>query len=78
MSNDKIIALVVNCIIPGAGTIMAGKKKEGTIQIVLFGVGLLMIITIIGVLLGVPLALGAWIWSIVSVATMDDSEFKKK
>lgn len=78
MNQNKIIALVVNCILPGAGTIMAGNKKTGTIQIVLAIIALLLIITLIGALLGIPLALGVWIWSIITVATMDDSEFEKK
>ena len=78
MSNEKIIALVLNFIIPGLGTIIAGKKKEGTIQLVMVGVAFLLIITVIGALLGVPLALGALIWSEITVASMDDSEFKKK
>jgi TM2 domain-containing membrane protein YozV len=78
MNQNKVIALVINCIVPGAGTIMAGKKKEGIIQIVLAGVALLLIITLIGALLGIPLALGVWIWSIISVATMKDSEFENK
>ena len=78
MPQNKIIALVLNCIIPGAGTIMAGKKKVGIIQLILAGLALLMIITVIGALLGIPLALGVWIWSIISVATMDNSEFEKK
>ncbi len=78
MSNEKIIALVLNFIIPGLGTIIAGKKKEGTIQIIMAGAALLLIITLIGALLGIPLALGALIWSEITVAKMDDSEFKKK
>ncbi len=78
MSNEKIIALVLNFIIPGLGTIIAGKKKEGTIQIIMAGAALLLIITVIGALLGIPLALGALIWSEITVASMDDSEFKKK
>jgi TM2 domain-containing membrane protein YozV len=78
MNSTKIIALVVNCFFPGIGTLMAGKKTAGIIQLILTGVAILMIITLIGALLGVPLALGAWIWSIISVATMNDSEFEKK
>jgi TM2 domain-containing membrane protein YozV len=78
MNQQKVISIIVNCILPGAGTIMAGNKKTGIIQIILAVVALLLIFTIIGALLGVPLALGVWIWSIISVATMKDSEFEKK
>ena len=78
MSNEKIIALVLNLIIPGLGTLIAGKKKEGTIQIIMAGVAFLLVFTIIGILIAVPLGLGALIWSEITVAKMDDSEFKKK
>jgi hypothetical protein len=74
MHSSKIIALVVNCVLPGVGTIIAGKKKEGIIQVVLAVISLPLMI----VLIGIPLALGVWVWSIISVATMDDSEFEKK
>ena len=74
MHSSKIIALVVNCVFPGVGTIIAGKKKQGIIQVILAVISLPLMI----VLIGIPLAIGVWVWSIVSVATMDDSEFEKK
>ena len=58
MNQNKVIALVVNCIVPGAGTIMAGKKKEGVIQIILVGVALLLIMALLGILLGISLTFG--------------------
>ncbi len=78
MSNEKIIALVLNFIIPGLGTIIAGKKKEGTIQIIMAVVAFLLIFTIIGIVIALPLGLGALVWSEITVAKMDDAEFKKK
>jgi len=78
MNQDKLIALVVNLFVPGAGTIMAGKKQTGIIQIVLFGLSLLLIMTFFGAILGFPLYIGVWIWGIITIVTMDDAEFEKK
>ena len=70
-----IVCLILNIIIlPGLGTLIAGKTKEGIWQIVLvfggFILGLLFTITIIGAIIGIPLMFGAplagWIWGIVS------------
>jgi hypothetical protein len=57
---------------------MAGKKKEGVIQIILVGVALLLIMALLRISLGISLTFGVWIWSIISVITMKDSEFENK
>ena len=70
-----IVSLILNILImPGLGTLIAGKKREGIWQLILlfggFLLGLFLTITIIGALVGIPLMIGgplaAWIWGIVS------------
>ena len=70
-----IASLIINILIlPGLGTIVGGRTREGVTQIILlFGsifVGFIFTLTIIGAIIGIPLMflgpLSAWIWGIVS------------
>lgn len=72
-----IIALLLNIlVIPGLGTIIAGKVMTGILQLVFFIVGLLLVVggAIFAVLLiGIPFLIAGlilmftmWVWSIVS------------
>ncbi|MDD9953188.1 MAG: hypothetical protein OXR66_02540 [Candidatus Woesearchaeota archaeon] len=70
MADKKTLALVgliLNILVlPGLGSLIGGKKKEGTWQIVLFLVG----IPLAFVLIGLPMMLGAWIWGVVTGVKM--------
>ena len=58
-----VIALLLNVLIlPGVGTIVGGRTNTGVIQIILFCLGILLSI----VLIGIPLAIGIWIWGLVT------------
>ncbi|MBT4604103.1 hypothetical protein HOC01_00550 [archaeon] len=58
-----ILALVLNIlVIPGIGSLVAGKNKEGIWQIVLAILGIPLML----VLIGFPMFLGAWIWGLVT------------
>ncbi len=58
-----IAALILNALIlPGLGTIVGGRTREGIIQLVLFLVG----IPLIFVIVGIPLVIGVWIWALVT------------
>ena len=69
-----IACLVINIFIPGLGSLIGDRTKEGIRQLVLlFGglvLGIMLTITIVGAIIGVPiLVLGptvAWIWGIVT------------
>jgi len=70
-----IAALLLNVLIlPGLGSLIAGKTKEGIWQIALviggFIVGLVLTITVIGAILGIPILFGAplagWIWGLIT------------
>ncbi|MBD3209491.1 hypothetical protein GF367_03660 [Candidatus Woesearchaeota archaeon] len=58
-----IAALLLNVLVlPGLGSIIGGKMKEGIIQLVLTVVS----IPLMFILIGFPLALGMWIWALVT------------
>ena len=60
---EGILALVLNIVLlPGIGTLIGRRTKEGIIQMVLVIVGIPLSFFIIGI----PIVLGAWIWALVS------------
>lgn len=77
-NSDKtiaILALLLNTVIlPGLGTIIAGKTKTGVWQIVLFIIGAFLSF----ILIGIPIVIAVWIWGIVSSITiLKESEYDK-
>lgn len=50
------------------------KKKygQGIAQLIIATIGLLLCLTIIGVVIGYPMMFVAWIWSLISAATFQD------
>lgn len=67
ISTGKAIAvLVVNWILPGVGSFIAGKNKEATWQLVLYIVGGVLCLTLVGIIIGGPLMLAGWIWALVT------------
>ena len=80
----SIIGLILNlAILPGLGTIVGGRIKEGIWQIVLLLgsiiLGLLLTLTAIGAIIGVPIIiLGPaviWIWALISGIKMIQEAF---
>lgn len=62
-----IVALILNILIfPGLGSLIGGRTKTGIWQIVLIVVSVILDITIIGLIIGIPLGIGVWIWGIVT------------
>ncbi|HWE29398.1 MAG TPA: hypothetical protein VHB97_15420 [Polyangia bacterium] len=57
-----VTALVLNIIIPGAGSLVAGRTSQGVVQLVLWVVSFPLMF----VLIGFPMLLAVWIWSLVS------------
>lgn len=58
-----LAALLLNILVlPGLGTIIGGRTTQGVWQLVLFIVS----IPLIFILIGIPLAIGVWIWALVS------------
>ncbi len=57
-----VAALVLNIIVPGSGSLVAGRTSMGVAQLVLWVVSFPLCI----VLIGFPMLLAVWIWSLVS------------
>lgn len=58
-----VVALILNVIIlPGLGSLIGGKTKEGIWQLVLAIVGIILS----WVLIGIPIIIAAWVWGIVT------------
>ena len=66
------LGIIVNIFIPGLGTIIAGQTGTGIIQLLLYIFALFLALTVVGLIIAAPLAFAVWIWSIVSVASMND------
>ena len=60
--STALVGLLVNLPLPGVGSLIAGKTKEGVLQLVMLGVGLPLCF----VLIGFPLIFGAWVWALVT------------
>ena len=70
----KALAIILNVFFPGVGTLVAKKIWQGITQILLSIVGWVLIITVVGAIIGLPIVLGVWIWAIVSAATWNPEE----
>ena len=56
-------ALLINVLlIPGLGTIIAGRKSEGLFQLILLIIG----IALSFFLIGIPIVILVWIWGLVT------------
>ena len=63
----NVLALLLNLAIPGIGSFVVGKPGQGIGQILLWGLGLMLTLTAILSIFGIPMMIGAWIWGIVTV-----------
>lgn len=69
-----ILCLILNIIFPGLGSLIGDKVEIGIAQLTLFFgsfvIGMVLTITIIGAIIGIPLfifgPISAWIWGIVT------------
>jgi TM2 domain-containing membrane protein YozV len=57
-----VTALVLNIIIPGVGSLVAGRTSQGVAQLVLWVVSFPLMFALVGF----PMLLAVWIWSLVS------------
>ena len=80
-----IVALILNVLVlPGLGSLIGGRAKEGVLQIALFLgsiiLGVFLILTFIGAVIGVLLLfLGSilvWIWGIITSAEIIKEAYK--
>jgi TM2 domain-containing membrane protein YozV len=59
---SAVAAMVLNVCIPGVGSLMAGRISTGVAQLLLCLLGLPLMI----VLIGFPMVLASWVWSLVT------------
>lgn len=65
-----VVALILNVLIlPGLGSLIGGKTKEGILQMVLIILGLLLPIVV-----GIPIIFIAWVWGIITGVTLVQGE----
>jgi TM2 domain-containing membrane protein YozV len=67
----KALAIILNVFFPGVGTLVAKKIWQGITQIILSIVGIVLTLTMVGAIVGLPILLAVWIWAIVSAATWE-------
>lgn len=70
----KTVAIIINIFFPGVGTLIIGKIGIGITQIILTIIGGAMAATGILSIVGIPLAIGVWIWALISVAGSNATE----
>lgn len=61
-----IAGLVVNLFIPGLGSLIGGKTREGILQLVISIISIPLFL----VLIGIPLLAAMWIWALVTSIQM--------
>jgi len=72
----NIIAVLVNFFIPGIGSFMVGRGGAGVAQLLLFGMGLLFVVTVFLLPIGLILMGIAWIWGLITAATASNKPAK--
>ena len=72
----QLAAILINIFIyPGVGTFFVGKWIQAIFQVLLFALAMLFCFTMVGVIIGAPLAFIVWVWGIVSVCNADSRKF---
>jgi TM2 domain-containing membrane protein YozV len=59
------IGLLISFFLPGVGSLVNGAVGIGITILILFIVAVILDITVIGAIVGIPLGLGAWIWGMI-------------
>jgi len=65
----KVLAIIVNILAPGIGTLLVKKWWQAFFQIILVIIAIVLNVSGVGAILGIPIAFVAWVWAIVSAAT---------
>ncbi|WP_298921446.1 hypothetical protein [uncultured Roseobacter sp.] len=66
----NILAVILNFFCPGVGSFVVGAGGAGIAQLLIFGTGLFMVMTLIMLPIGVILMGVAWIWGLITAATV--------
>jgi TM2 domain-containing membrane protein YozV len=61
-----LLALALSFFVPGLGQIYNENYVKGGIMIGLCALAIVLDITIIGLIIGIPLMVGVWVWAMVN------------
>lgn len=67
----KVVGILVNFFIPGIGSMIVGKVGQGIFQFLLWLFGVFLNFTMVGAIIGIPICIVAWIWSLITAATIN-------
>jgi TM2 domain-containing membrane protein YozV len=70
----KVIGIIINIFFPGVGTLIVGKIGTGVIQTLLSVIAGVLIFTGFFSIIGTPLLIIVWIWSLISVVGSKNTE----
>jgi TM2 domain-containing membrane protein YozV len=59
------VSLLISFFIPGLGSMINGKVGIGITILLLYVLAVICDFTLIGLIVGIPLGLGVWIWGLV-------------
>lgn len=62
----KVLAVILNLLLPGLGSLLVGRVGAGIVQLMLLFVAVVLNFTVIGAVVGIPLAVVNWIWALVT------------
>ena len=62
-----ILSLILNILIlPGLGSLIGGRIGSGIVQLIFSLIGLVLTLTLIGAIIGIPLMIAMWIWALIT------------
>jgi hypothetical protein len=62
---NPAVNLVISFFLPGVGSIIADHVGIGILILGLWILAIVLDITILGLIVGIPLGLGVWIWGMI-------------
>lgn len=64
----NILAVLLNFFMPGIGSFVVGRGGAGVAQLLIFGIGISLAITLIMLPFGLVLMAVAWVWGLITAA----------
>ena len=62
----KVLAVILNILLPGIGSLVVGKIGTGIVQLILYGFGAVLTATGLLAIVGAPICFVVWIWAIIT------------
>ena len=64
----NILAIILNFFLPGIGSFVVGRGGAGVAQLLIFGLGMSLAVTLIMLPFGLLLMAVAWVWGLITAA----------